>query len=132
MWKQVEKIRDRVIPPWIPLWNQGVEFPLALPPRVGRHVRPWVGFGTAAWGARVPRVRGRVNNQPHGANHMMTSMEILERVDTIMKIASRRSDRETRRDEILHEIQNHAWNEGYFEGKDSVINRIKETIEEIE
>ncbi len=66
---------------------------------------------------------------------MMTSMEILERVDTIMKIASRRNDRETRRDEIdeiLHEIQNHAWNEAYFEGKDSVINRIKETIEEIE
>jgi predicted small metal-binding protein len=50
-----------------------------------------------------------------------------------MKIASRRNDRETRKDEIdeiLHAIQNHAWNEGYFEGKDSVINRIKETIEE--
>jgi len=67
-------------------------------------------------------------------NHTESHMQN-EYVEKIMKIASRRDDHETRMneiDEILHEIHNHAWNEGYFEGKDSVINRIKETIEEIE
>lgn len=58
-----------------------------------------------------------------------------EYVERIMKIASRRNDRGSRINElseILNEIQNNAWNEGYFEGKDSVIDEIKKTIEEIE